>query len=42
MGLLIFDLKVGSAKSDLRTESIYFSDLRIKKDISLIYSNLTS
>ena len=30
MVLFMYDLKVGSAKSDLRTESIYFSDLRIK------------
>ena len=30
MELFIYDLKVGSAKSDLRTESIFVSDLRIK------------
>ena len=41
MALFIYDLKVGSARSDLRTESIYFSDPRIKYDISQIYSDLT-
>ena len=41
MELFIYDLKVGSARSDLRTESIYFSDPQIKYDISQIYSDLT-